>query len=75
MAAAFPRQPGDQRHKPHETKVLCRKPMLMTANAHEVLISVIVTDGCNQDAARRKPLDESCRDLCCGGGHDYTVVR
>jgi hypothetical protein len=43
MAAAFRRQPGDQRHKPHETKVLCRKPM--TANAHELLISVIVTDG------------------------------
>ena len=49
--------------------------MIMTANAHELLIPVILTDRCNQDAARREPFDKSLRDLCCRGGHEHTVVR
>ena len=42
--------------------------MLMTANAHELLISVIVTGGCNQGAARTKP-DEL--PTLRRGGHDH----
>src|SRR5215469_5333244 len=75
MASASPRQPGDERHKSHKTEVFCRKAVILTANAHELLISVILTDWCNQDSARRKPFDKGCGDLRRRSGHDYTIVR
>src|SRR4029077_19643335 len=38
LAAASPRQPGDERYKSHQTEVFGRKPMIMAANTHELLI-------------------------------------
>jgi hypothetical protein len=53
MAAAPPRQTGNERHKPHKTQVFCRKSMIMTANADKLLISVIPADRRDQDSIRR----------------------
>jgi hypothetical protein len=52
MATTSPRQPGDERHKSHKTKVFRRKPMIMTANAEQLLISMILADRRDQDSIR-----------------------
>jgi hypothetical protein len=39
-----PRQPNDQRDRPHHTEILNRNPAIIPAHAHEPLSAVIFTD-------------------------------
>src|SRR5580704_4841367 len=71
---ASPWQSGNQWDEPHEAKILGQKPIIFAANAQELLIAMILTDGRNQNPIRREPVDKRRRDARRGGGDDDAVV-
>jgi hypothetical protein len=69
-----PRQPDDKRHKPNQTEVFGRQPLIVAPDTKELLIAVVITDRRDEDPARGKAVNEGRWDLRRRGGDDYAVV-
>ncbi len=68
------RQPGDQRHEPHQAQILGDKSVVGAADAHQLLVAAIGADRRHQHPARRQPVDQRRRHLRRRGGHDDPVI-
>jgi hypothetical protein len=51
------RQPGDERDEANETEILGQKAVVFAADAHQLLVAVILADGDDQDAAGSERVD------------------
>src|SRR6516225_1745787 len=69
-----PRQPGEEWDESHGTKIFSRKPVIVTADTQQLLITVILAHWRNQDPAPREPINERRRQLRGRSGNDHTVV-
>src|SRR5713101_1126406 len=68
------RQADDEGNESYEPEILGRKAVVIAADAHELLIMVILANRRDQDAARRETLDKCGRDVAGGGGHEDPVI-
>ena len=74
MVRLPPRQPGDEWDEPDQDKILGGKPIVVAADQHELLVTVILTNGNHQDPARGEPVYKRRRHLRGRRGYDHSVV-